>query len=168
VGNLLDALGVNFKMVIIQAVGFLFLLLLLKKFLFGKIKDMIKARADEIKETYKKSEDDRTEAGKLKESYQKKVVEAEKQAEEKIQVAVVNAKELGDGIVSKSHTDAEEIMSKARLNIDLERKKALAEVRNQVIDLTVYASARLIQQSINHGTAEKLVDDVISEVERLS
>ncbi|MHC4182963.1 MAG: F0F1 ATP synthase subunit B [Planctomycetota bacterium] len=167
-GNLLDALGVNFKMVIIQAVGFLFLLLLLKKFLFGKIKDMIKARADEIKETYKKSEDDRTEAGKLKESYQKKVVEAEKQAEEKIQVAVVNAKELGDGIVSKSHTDAEEIMSKARLNIDLERKKALAEVRNQVIDLTVYASARLIQQSINHGTAEKLVDDVISEVERLS
>ncbi len=58
-------------MVIIQAVGFLFLLLLLKKFLFGKIKDMIKARADEIKNTYKKSEDDRTEAGKLKESYQK-------------------------------------------------------------------------------------------------
>ncbi len=167
-GNLLDALGVNFKMVIIQAVGFLFLLLLLKKFLFGKIKDMIKARADEIKETYKKSEDDRTEAGKLKESYQKKVLEAEKQAEEKIQAAVVNAKELGDGIVSKSHTDAEEIMSKARLNIDLERKKALAEVRNQVIDLTVYASARLIQQSIDHGAAEKLVDDVISEVEKLS
>ena len=167
-GNLLEALGVNFKMVIIQAVGFLFLLLLLKKFLFGKIKDMIKARADEIKDTYKKSEDDRTEAGKLKESYQKKVLDAEKQAEEKIQAAVVNAKELSDGIVSKSHTDAEDIMSKARLNIDLERKKALAEVRNQVIDLTVYASARLIQQSINHDTAERLVDDVISEVEKLS
>ena len=59
-GNLLEALGVNFKMVLIQAVGFLFLLLLLKKFLFGKIKDMIKARSDEVKDTYKKSEDVRS------------------------------------------------------------------------------------------------------------
>jgi F-type H+-transporting ATPase subunit b len=168
VENLLNALGVNFKMVIIQAVGFIFLLLLLKKFLFGKIKDMIKARSDEIKETYRKSDEDRAEAGKLKEDYQKKVLEAEREAEEKIQAAVVNAKELSDGIVSKSHKDAEEIMSKAQLNIDLERKKALAEVRNQVVDLTVYASARLIQQSMDHGTAERLVDDVISEVEKLS
>ncbi len=166
--NLLNALGVNFKMVIIQAVGFLFLLLLLKKFLFGKIKAMIKARSDEIKETYRKSDEDRAEAGKLKEGYQKKVLEAEKEAEEKIQTAVMNAKELGDGVISKSHKDAEEIMSKARLNIDLERKKALAEVRNQVVDLTVFASAKLIQQSIDHDAAEKLVDDVISEVEKLS
>ncbi|MEE8597272.1 MAG: hypothetical protein V3T09_05645, partial [bacterium] len=59
-GNLLEALGVNFKMVIIQAAGFLLLLFLLKKFLFGKIKDVIKSRADEIKDTYKKSEDDRS------------------------------------------------------------------------------------------------------------
>lgn len=166
--NLLKALGVNFKMILIQAAGFILLLLLLKKFLFGKIKDMIRARSDEIKETYRKSEEDRAEAEKLKEDYQKKVLEAEREAEEKIQAAVVTAKELAEGIVAKSRKDAEEIMSKAQLNIDLERKKALAEVRNQVVDLTVFASARLIQQSIDQGTAERLVDDVISEVEKLS
>ena len=43
-GNLLDALGVDFKMVFIQAVGFLILLVLMKKFLFGKIKDVIKVQ----------------------------------------------------------------------------------------------------------------------------
>ena len=88
-GNLLEALGVNFKMVIIQAAGFLFLLFLLKKFLFGKIKDVIKARADEIKDTYKKSEDDRAEAERLKGEYQQKAVKADEEAEAKIQVAVV-------------------------------------------------------------------------------
>ena len=95
-GNLLEALGVNFKMVIIQAAGFLLLLLLLKKFLFGKIKDVIKARADEIKDTYKKSEDDRSEAERLKVEYQQKAVKADEEAEAKIQVAVSKAKDISD------------------------------------------------------------------------
>jgi F-type H+-transporting ATPase subunit b len=168
VGNLLEALGVNFKMVLIQAVGFIFLLLLLKKFLFGKIKDMIKARSDEIKETYRKSDEDKAEAERLKEEYGKKVIEAEKQAEEKIQAAVVKAKELSDELIKKSQQAAADDRAKAQIGIDIERKKALAEVRNQVVNLTVFASARLIQQTIEHGTAEKLVDDVISEVEKLS
>ncbi len=167
-GNLLEALGVNFKMVLIQAVGFIFLLLLLKKFLFGKIKDMIKARSDEIKDTYKKSEDVKSEAERLKEEYQRKVIKAEEEAEGKIQAAVVKAKEISDQIVKEAHQTATDDRAKAQQGIEVERKKALAEVRNQVIDLTILSSSRLIQQSMQRGTAEKLVDDVIKEVGKLS
>ncbi len=167
-GNLLEALGVNFKMVLIQAVGFIFLLLLLKKFLFGKIKDMIKARSDEVKDTYKKSEDDRAEAERLKGEYQRKVIQAEEEAEGKIQAAVVKAKEISDEIVKEAHDTAANDRAKAQQGIEVERKKALAEVRNQVIDLTILSSSRLIQQSMQRNTAEKLVDDVIKEVGKLS
>ncbi len=167
-GNLLEALGVNFKMVLIQAVGFIFLLLLLKKFLFGKIKDMIKARSDEIKDTYKKSEDVKSEAERLKGEYQRKVIQAEEEAEGKIQAAVVKAKEISDQIVKEAHQTATDDRAKAQQGIEVERKKALAEVRNQVIDLTILSSSRLIQQSMQRETAEKLVDDVIKEVGELS
>jgi len=168
VGNLLEALGVNFKMVLIQAVGFLFLLLLLKKFLFGKIKDMIKARSDEIKDTYKRSEDIRSEAERLKEEYQRKVIKAEEEAEGKIQVAVIKAKEISDEIVEAAHQTAANDRAKAQQGIEVERKKALAEVRNQVVDLTILSSSRLIQQTMHRETAEKLVDDVIKGVGKLS
>ena len=167
-GNLLEALGVNFKMVLIQAVGFLFLLLLLKKFLFGKIKDMIKARSDEIKDTYKKSDDVRSEAERLKGEYQRKVIQAEEEAEGKIQTAVVKAKEISDEIVKEAHETAANDRTKAQQGIEVERKKALAEVRNQVIDLTILSSSRLIRQSMQRKTAESLVDDVIKEVGKLS
>ncbi len=167
-GNLLEALGVNFKMVLIQAVGFIFLLLLLKKFLFGKIKDMIKARSDEIKDTYKKSEDYRSEAERLKGEYQRRVIQAEEEAEGKIQAAVVKAKEISDDIVKEAHDTATSDRTKAQQGIEVERKKALAEVRNQVIDLTILSSSKLIQQSMQRKTAESLVDDVIKEVGKLS
>lgn len=167
-GNLLEALGVNFKMVLIQAVGFLFLLLLLKKFLFGKIKDMIKARSDEIKDTYKRSEDERSESERLKEEYQRKVIKAEEEAEGKIQAAVVKAKEISDGIIKDANQVAAYNKARAQQGIEVERKKALAEVRNQVVDLTILSSTRLIQQTMHRETAEKLVDDVIKGVGKLS
>lgn len=53
--DILNTLGINFKSIIIQGVGFLILLFVLKKFLFGKISAMIKARADEVKNTYEKN-----------------------------------------------------------------------------------------------------------------
>lgn len=167
-GNLLDALGVNFKMVFIQAVGFLLLLILMKKFLFGKIKDVIKARADEIKDTYKKSEDDRAESARLKEEYQQKAVKADEAAEVKIQAAVVKAKDISDEMIKAAHQAVADEKTRAQLNIDMERKRALAEVRNQVVDLTILSTSRLIKQSTRRETAEKLVDDVIKGVGNLS
>jgi len=168
VGNFLDALGVDFKMVFIQVVGFLLLLVLMKKFLFGKIKDVIKARADEIKDTYKKSEDAKAEAERLKAEYQQQAVKADEAAEAKIQVAVDKAKEISDQMLKEAHQAVADEKSKAQLNIEMERKKALAEVRNQVVDLTILSTSRLIKQSTQRETAEKLVDDVIAGVGKLS
>ncbi|MBT3880870.1 MAG: F0F1 ATP synthase subunit B [Candidatus Scalindua sp.] len=167
-GNFLDALGVDFKMVFIQVVGFLLLLVLMKKFLFGKIKDVIKSRADEIKDTYKKSEDAKAEAERLKAEYQQQAVKADEAAEAKIQVAVDKAKEISDQMLKEAHQAVADEKSKAQLNIEMERKKALAEVRNQVVDLTILSTSRLIKQSTQRETAEKLVDDVIAGVGKLS
>ena len=58
--------------------------------------------------------------------------------------------------------------ARAQLNIEIERKKALAEVRNQVVDLTILSTSKLIKQSTKRETAEKLVDDVITGVGNLS
>jgi F-type H+-transporting ATPase subunit b len=168
VGNLLDALGVDFKMVFIQAVGFIILLVLMKKFLFGKIKDILKARADEIKDTYKKSEDDRAEAARLKEEYRQQAVKADEAAEAKIQAAVDKAKDVSDEMIKEAHQAVADEKARAQLNIEMERKKALAEVRSQVVDLTILSTSRLIKQSTKRETAEKLVDNVIKGVGKLS
>jgi F-type H+-transporting ATPase subunit b len=168
VGNFLDALGVDFKMVFIQVVGFLLLLVLMKKFLFGKIKDLLKARADEIKDTYKKSEDDRADAARLKEEYQQQAVKADEAAEAKIQAAVDKAKDVSNEMLKEANQAVSDEKAKAKLNIEMERKKALAEVRGQVVDLTILSTSRLIKQTTKRETAEKLVDDVIKGVGQLS
>ena len=162
--ELLDALGINFKLLIIQAAGFLILLFILKKFLFGRILALIKARTEDIQNTYDKTDKDREEAEKLRIAYQSKLQEAKAEADRKIQDAVKEAKEVSDGIINKSNEKAAEIKSKAEIDIEFTKKQALASVRDHVVNLTILSTSRLIEQSVNEETAKKLVDNVVNEV----
>ncbi len=166
--DILNTLGINIKSVIIQGVGFLILLFVLKKYLFGKISAMIKARADEVKNTYAKTEQDRAEAENLKKEYQKKLADAEAEAVKKVQEAVNEARKLSEDMFKRTHQEVEQMKVRAQESIDRERNKAIAEIRGQIVALSIVASSRIIQQTISHQSAEKLVDDFIEEIGVLS
>lgn len=165
--DILDSLGVNIKAIIIQAVGFLILLFILKKYLFGKISAMIKERSEGVKNVYTKIENDRAEADRLKIEYQRKLSDAEAEAVKRIQEAVNEGSRISEDIMKRAREEIELMKVKAKEGIDQERKKALAEIRNQVVTLSLLASSRLIRQSISSQTAEKLVDDFIEEIGEL-
>ena len=165
--DILDSLGVNIKAIIIQAVGFLILLFILKKYLFGKISAMLNERSEGVKKVYTKVENDRAEAERLKIEYHKKISEAEAEAVRRIQEAVNEGSRISEEIVKRAREEIELMKVKAKEGIDQERKKALAEIRNQVVTLSLLASSRLIRQSISSQTAEKLVDDFIEEIGEL-
>lgn len=166
--DILNTLGINFKSVIVQGIGFIILLFVLKKFLFGKISSLIKERSEGIKSTYAKIEVDKSVAEKMKIDYQVKLAEVETAAAIKIQEAINEGGKLGEGIVKRAQDEAELIRLKAQEGIEQERKKAITEIRDQVVALSMLASSRIIQQSINQQAAETLVDDVIKDMGGLS
>ena len=166
--DIVNTLGIDFKSIIIQGVGFLILLFVLKKFLFGKISAMIKARTDEVKNTYEKTEKDRLAAEQLMQEYQKKLTDAEAEAARRVQEAINEGNRISENIVKHAKEEVEQIRVKAQESIEQERKKALTEIRNQVVTLSILASSKIIQQSISQKTAEKLVDDFIEEIGELS
>ncbi|MBF8277759.1 MAG: atpF [Candidatus Brocadiaceae bacterium] len=166
--DILNTLGIDIKSVIIQGVGFLILLFVLKKYLFGKISAMIKARTEEVKNTYAKTEQDRVDAANLVKEYQKKLAEAEASAAKKVQEAINEGRKLSEELFKRAHHEVEQMKVRAQESIDRERNKAIAEIRSQVVALSIMASSRIIQQTISHQSAEKLVDDFIEEIGVLS
>ncbi|MDR4507148.1 MAG: F0F1 ATP synthase subunit B [Candidatus Brocadiaceae bacterium] len=164
----LSTLGVDVKSIIIQGVGFLILLFVLKKFLFGKISALIKERSEGIKNAYTKIETDREEAEKLKIEYQVRLSEAEAEAAKRIQEAINEGDRMRTDIIRHAQEEAELMRIKAREGVEMERKKVMADLKNQVVSLSLLASSRLIKQSISQETAKKLVDDVVEEMGELS
>lgn len=162
--DILNTLGVDIKAIIIQAIGFLILLFVLKKYLFGKISAMIKERSDGIKSAYTKIDDDRVTAERLKAEYLKKISDVEAEVARRIQEAVSEGKKLSEEIFKRAGEEVERMKVQAQESIDRERNKAIAEIRSQVITLSIMASSRIIQQTISHQSAEKLVDEFIEEI----
>ncbi|MFQ5840900.1 MAG: F0F1 ATP synthase subunit B [Thermodesulfobacteriota bacterium] len=162
-GEALTALGLNLKIIIIQALGFLILLWLLKKFLFGRVQGIVRQRREEIIESYEKNERARQELEELKKSYEAMVENIENEARQKMEQAVKEAQKLGQEILTKTRQEADEMRERAFFDINQEKKKALTEIRNEVITLSMQLTTKMIQKSMDQKTAEKLVDDFLGE-----
>jgi F-type H+-transporting ATPase subunit b len=162
-GEALEALGLNVKIIIIQAIGFLILLWLLKKFLFGRIQDIMGRRREEIVESYEKNERTGQELEELKKSYEAMVANIEDEARQKMEQAIKEAQKLGQEILAKTRQEADEMRERAFYDINQEKKKALTEIRNEVVILSMQLTTKMIQKSMDQKTAEKLLDDFIGE-----
>ncbi len=155
--------GLDFKLVIVQGIGFLILFWILKKYLFGRIGDLIKARETEIREMYAKGEQDRDEASKLKSQHETNIAEAEAAAHSKLQEAVLEAKKISERIVEDARKQAETIKEKATRELEQEKKNALVAIRKETVNLTMFATEKLIKESIDKNVAEKLVNSAIKD-----
>lgn len=162
--DLVTQLGLNFKLLFIQVVGFILLYLLLKKFLFGRVVEMIQRRGEEIRSAYEENQKTRDDIAALKTAYEQKLLEARQEAERLIQEASDRAEKAGQEILEKTRREAAEIRQKGIDDIQQERKRIVSELRNDVINLSVQIAARIIEKKIEPEDAAKLTDDVVNEM----
>jgi F-type H+-transporting ATPase subunit b len=162
-GEALSALGVNIKIVIIQALGFLILLWLMKKFLFERIQGIIQKRREEVVEGYERNERSRQELEELKQNYEARLANIESEATQKMEQMVKEAQNLAQEIMTTTRQEADEMRERAIYDINQEKKKALTEIRDEVVNLSMELTTKMIQKSMDKKTAEKLVDDFIGE-----
>ena len=162
-GEALTALGLNIKIVIVQALGFLILLWLMKKFLFGRVQDIMQRRREEVVEGYEKNERAREELEELKKTYEASLANIENEAAQKMDQTVKESQKLAQEILTNTRQEADEMRERAVYDINQEKKKALAEIRDEVVNLSMQLTTKMIQKSMDKKTAEKLVDDFIGE-----
>lgn len=160
--------SLDIKLIIIQGIGFLILFWLLKKFLFTRILELIKARENEIKDMYLKGEQDRDDASKLKSDYETRITKAEEEAHKKIQEAILEAKKISENIIKNTKEEADKIKEKTNRDIEQEKKNALAEIRKEVVNLSMVATEKLIKELVDKKMAEKLIDSAIQDIGEIS
>jgi F-type H+-transporting ATPase subunit b len=158
------ALGLKFKPLVVQLVGFIILFWILKKYLFGRVSGMIQARGDEIRKTYEENEKTRAEVKDLREQYERRLNEIQEKADSVIQEASKKATQAGQEILEKARREADLLREKRLAELEQEKKKAIAEIRTEVVRLSVLLTTRLIQKTVDQPTAEKLANDVMREI----
>lgn len=163
--QVIDALGINPKVLLVQIIAFLLIFWILKKFLFTRIQEYMKSRSEEIKNTFTKIEKDKEEIERLTKEYQQKLAEIEKTAYDKIQQAIKEGISAKSEILKEAHEQSQKTLEKARDEIEREKQKAILELRKEVITLSLEVAEKLIDAPIMDEQKRGLADKFLKEIE---
>ncbi len=150
--------------IIMQWGNLLILMWLFKKFLFKPVMSILDARNDEIKNRYDEAENARKSANELKEEYDRRMGDAKEEAEEIVKSAVKTAKRSSDEIISDAQSKASTIMERANEKIEIERKKAVNDAKNELSDMALTIAGKVIERQINAEDNKRMIEKFIDEL----
>ncbi len=156
--------GVNLWTMLFAWVNILILYLFLKKLLFVPVKNMIDSRQKEIDDMYDDAETSRTEASALKADYEEKLEHAAEESEEILKSAVRRAQLREEEILKEANAKAARTLERAAEQVELEKKRAINEVKDEVSDMAVGIAAAIIERDVSEEEHKALIDEFISHM----
>lgn len=158
----------DWRILIVQGAGFLLLLLVFARYLFKPIGDILEARRKEIDDRYDDAETQRNSAAELKSDYEHRLAEIEEETRAKIAEAVKEGQAMREEILAESRDRADSILSKAQDEINRERERAVAELKETVATLAVDAAGKIIEENLDESKHRQLVNKFIDDLDGVS
>ena len=149
---------------VVNILAFLLLLAILKKFAWGSLLKLIDDRRHKIASEFEAIEQAKLEIEKLKVDYQERVAKIEEEARGKIQQAVDEGRRVGAEVEEGARAHAREILEKSKEAIALEVAKARVELKDQVVDLAIQATHKILQQHLDEETDRRMIEAFIKEI----
>lgn len=150
-----------------QLLAFIALMLLVVKFAFKPLSEMMKKREDHIQNQIESAEENRKQAEVYLEKQKKALEEARLEAKEMLERAKAQKEREAEEIIAKAQERAERMIQEATKEIEREKEKAIASLRDEVGSLSVQLAAKLLQKELDEKGQTKLVESYLEQVGRL-
>ncbi len=155
----------SFGLFVWQTLLFVLLLLLLYKYAWKPILNAVDDREEGIKNALAAAEDAKKEMQNVTADSEKLLKEARgereallKEARELREKMMANAKEL-------AKVEGDKMISQAKATIESEKKAAVAEIKNQVADLSVMIAEKVLKEQLTNKDKQlKLVNDMLGDL----
>jgi len=159
---------VNFALSFWTFVTFLLLIVVLGKFAWGPILQMIETREKTIADAIESAKLERAEAEKARSDM---LAALERAREESAQLVRRNQQEVAAAkgeLMAAAKKESEELLAAARKTISEEKRQAIAELRGQAVDIAIEAASRLVQMNMDEGKQKQLVEEYLAQLPKES
>ena len=156
--------GLAWPKFIAQIILFLIVWALLAKFAFGPIIAILEERRRRIEEAHLNSEKIKKQLAESEAHYQEILLKANTEAEKLIE----EARKSGEAITQKQAQDAirqaEDIISKARASIEIERNRMVGEVRKEMVNLVVSTTEKVTGKVLTADDQTRLNEETTRQL----
>lgn len=161
--GLLEALGIDGKLLLEQGLAFLILVAVLAKFVYPALIKAVDARREQIEAGQKEA---------------KEAAEALERAEAKADELLANARKDADDIIERSRKEteamvagaeekakirADQIVQDARTQLEADVAKARAALKKDTVELVALATEKVVREKLDDHKDAVLIKDALGE-----
>lgn len=158
----LDLQLISDSVLMIIAVFALFLIA--SHLLFNPVRDMMQNRQNRIKNELDNAAADMENARVLKEEYEAKLRDIDKEAETILSEARKKALANENKIVADAKEEAARIIERANVEADLEKKKAADDVKREMVVLASMLAGKVVNAAIDTTVQDSLIEETLKEI----
>jgi F-type H+-transporting ATPase subunit b len=161
--QVVQTFGINAKLIIIQIVNFGVLLFLLHRFLYRPVIRIMNERQAKIE---KGMEDAKRAAGELTEASAKReeiLAQTKAESKEILDNALTAAGKIKDTIQKEAEEKAKAIVAQALAQSEEEKKKMMADVKEEVLTLAVEITEKILGEQVTELRDKKYIERLVDK-----
>jgi F-type H+-transporting ATPase subunit b len=155
----------DYGQIVTQILGFILVLWIMKRFAWKPLLKVLQERSDRVESQLNEAEKQRLDMEKLRQQYEDKLKDIEAEARAKLQEAARNAQRIASEIKEDARGDVKEMLGRARDEIERDRAEALVQLRNEVVDIAIKASGKVLRESLDTARHRKIVAEFIKDLD---
>lgn len=149
----------------IQLINTCILCFILYRLLYKPVLNFLNARKERIAAQIDSAQLRLNEAEALKADYEAKLKDIEQEKLAILENARATAVRNSNDIISQAKQEAENVKSRAMLDIQRAEDNARDQIKQQIIEVSTAISQKFISANITEAEQEKLVEDTINDLE---
>jgi len=149
---------------IITIINITILFLVLRKILFKPVTKFMADRTKRVQDAIDLAQKDKEDAAKLLAEYENKLNKADAEAREILKTARDNAERQSQLIIAEGKQTAQETVSAALKQIEIERQAALAKFKLEAVALVMAVSAKLTAKDFSGEDNRRYVNMLLDEL----
>lgn len=144
-----------------SVVSFCFLLVILYKYAFPPIMEVLDLREKKIKDSLEQAERLQNDAKVLMADYENRIKKSKQEAESILEKARLRSQQMIEESEKRSREEAERMLASTRQEMDREKIRLMKEVRQATAELVISTTEKIIQKSLNRADHQRLIEESI-------
>jgi len=145
-------------------ITFLILCYVLAKFAWKPLIKMLDDRENMIKGSLEDAKKAKMELERLSEESEAITLKARSEAQSILAESKAAAEKVKDDIIAKSKEQAIKIRDDAQKQIQVEKDKAISDIKQEVVNLTISVAEKLIKKNLSDLDNKSLIEDSLKKV----
>ena len=161
--DIFSALGIDWRLLILQVVAFLILVWLLGKFVYPWLMKSVDERQKNIEEAAKAAKQAQESAAESEAETAELLATARKEAAEIVATAKTEAADIASTSEERARSSAEKIVADAHAQVSKDIEKARRELHDETLELIALATEKIVRKKLDKKADEALIVEALKE-----